>query len=67
MGPFGYFCVIIWGLLYLPDLTGFLLMLAFAFFMVVLLLDQFGLLPKTVKRPSSQGIGRIPRFGPPDR
>ncbi len=62
MGVLGWLCLIIWGLNYLPGLTGFLLVLAVGFFVIVLILDQFGLVPKSVKRSGSPGVGRIWRI-----
>jgi hypothetical protein len=62
MGVLGWLALIIWGLNYLPGLTGFLLVLAIAFFTIVLILDQFGLVPKSVRRSGSSGVGRIWRI-----
>jgi hypothetical protein len=50
MGILGWGCMIFWGLEYLPGLTSFLICLSIAFFFVVLVIDQFGLVPKGAKR-----------------
>lgn len=62
MGILGWLFLIVWGLINLPGLTGFLICLAVAFFVIALILDQFGLTPKSVKRPTSSGVGRIWRI-----
>lgn len=50
MGILGWLCMIFWGLEYLPGPTSFLICLMVGFFFVVLVIDQFGLVPRGSKQ-----------------